>query len=518
MSGPDDVRADFARAESELLARWPENKVAPDLGRISALMDLLGEPQLCAPVIHVAGTNGKTSTARIIESLLREQGLTTGLFTSPSLESITERVQIDGAPISQERFAAAYDDVEPFLLLLDEQAESVNGAPVTMFEAVTALAFACFADAPVDVMIIECGMGGAWDATNVVAPAVAVITPIGLDHTDYLGDSLTEIAGEKAGILKQGALAAFARQEPEAAAVLMSRCTELDITPAREGVEFAVLNRSLAVGGQMLTIQGLGGEYDELYLPLHGEHQATNAALALAAVELFFDAGDERKLDIDVVRAGLAAVTSPGRLERVRTSPTVIIDSAHNPHGARAVTAALADSFDFSRLVGVVAVLDGKDARGILTALEPGFDSIVVTRNSSPRSMSVDDIAELALDVFGEDRVFASPNLAEALDVAVGLVDDVAEWGSAAVVALGSVVTAADARRMMKPRRPRVPDDPRELTIDLLPEGEVDDEQVETTLERGLGFNLPGYLPPDDGEVAGSGADGIDDEDDEDER
>ncbi|MFA7267342.1 MAG: Mur ligase family protein, partial [Candidatus Nanopelagicales bacterium] len=378
MPGSDDTRADFARAESELLARWPENKVAPDLGRISALMSLLGEPQLSAPVIHIAGTNGKTSTARIIESLMREHGLKTGLFTSPSLESITERVQIDGEPVSPERFAATYNDIAPLLTLLDEQAESVNGPPVTMFEAITALAFACFADAPVDVMIIECGMGGAWDATNVVEPAVVVVTPIGLDHTDYLGDSLTEIATEKAGIIKQGTLAAFARQEPEAAAVLMARCAELGIIPVREGVEFAVVNRSLAVGGQMLTVQGLGGEYDDLYLPLHGEHQSANAALALAAVELFFDSNPNSKLDTDVVRGGFGSATSPGRLERVRTSPTVIIDSAHNPHGARAVTTALAESFDFSKLVAVVAVLEGKDARGILTALEPGFDSIVV--------------------------------------------------------------------------------------------------------------------------------------------
>ena len=508
MPGSDDTRVDFARAESELLARWPENKVAPDLGRISALMSLLGEPQLSAPVIHIAGTNGKTSTARIIESLMREHGLKTGLFTSPSLESITERVQIDGEPVSPERFAETYSDIAPLLTLLDEQAEAVNGPPVTMFEAITALAFACFADAPVDVMIIECGMGGAWDATNVVEPAVVVVTPIGLDHTDYLGDSLTEIATEKAGIIKQGSLAAFARQEPEAAAVLMARCAELGIIPVREGVEFAVVNRSLAVGGQMLTVQGLGAEYDDLYLPLHGEHQSANAALALAAVELFFDSNPNSKLDTDVVRGGFGSATSPGRLERVRTSPTVIIDSAHNPHGARAVTTALAESFDFSKLVAVVAVLDGKDARGILTALEPGFDSIVVTRNSSPRSMATDDIAQLALDVFGEDRVFATPNLAEAIEVAVGLVDDVAEWGSAAVVALGSVITAADVRRMMKPRKLRVPDDARELTFDLLPDEDDEGDVVGNALGDRLG-DLDDDLPR-------GYRDGIEDDEDDD--
>lgn len=467
MPDSSDISQQFQQIQDSLVARWPENKIAPDLQRIAALMDFIGEPQRSAPVIHIAGTNGKTSTARIIEAVLREFGLTTGLYTSPSLDSIRERICLDGEAISEERFVAGYRDIEPFLTMLDDRAAAVNGAPVTMFEAMTALAFATFADAPVDVMIIECGMGGTWDATNIVVADITVITPIGLDHQDYLGDTLGQIATEKAGILDHDAVAVIGAQPLEAATVLLAKCVELDIQPAREGIEFVITDRTLAIGGQLLTISGLRGTYDELYLPIHGAHQADNAAIALATVELFIGGDTDGPLPIETVRAGMANASSPGRLERVRTSPTVLIDAAHNPDGANAVTQTLAESFDFSRLIAVVAVLEGKDAVGILGALEPGFDAVVVTTNSSPRSMSADELGELAIDVFGDDRVFVNPSLSQALEVAVGMADDVAEWGSSAVVALGSVVTAADVRRLMwRDRRPRVPDDARELTDD----------------------------------------------------
>lgn len=459
--------AAFAHVQMQLLARWPENRVAPDLGRISALMDLLGDPHTSAPVIHIAGTNGKTSTSRIIESLLRSFGLTTGLFTSPALESITERVQVNGKPVSPAMFTAAYNDIAPYLELLDQQSEANGGPPVTMFEAVTALGFACFADAPVDVMIIECGMGGTWDATNVVTPAVSVITPIGMDHMDFLGHDLEAIAGEKAGILSEGRPAVFARQEPEAAAVLMRTALELNVETAREGVEFAVLNRSVALGGQMLTIAGLGGEYDELYLPLHGEHQAANAALALAAVEVFMGAltpeGERRPLNIDTVRLGLMEATSPGRLERVRTSPTVLIDAAHNPHGARACAAAITESFSFSKVIAVVAVLEGKDVINMLRQFEPVVDTIIVTTNSSPRSLTPDDLAYEAISVFGDDRVMAAPNLPDALELAMAIADEPESMGSAGILATGSVVTAADVRRLLRPASDDIPDDASEL-------------------------------------------------------
>ena len=465
--GAGPVETDFAEVERALLSRWAENRVAPDLERITALTSMLGDPQCSAPVIHIAGTNGKTSTARIIESLLRSCGLKTGLFTSPDLGSITERVQINGMPVSPEQFVAAYQDVQPYLAIVDQLSADHGGPPATMFEAITALAFAAFADAPVDVMVVECGMGGTWDATNVVQPAVSVISPIGLDHVDYLGDNLTAIAGEKAGILRAGVPAVLSRQDPEAALVLVGRCQALGVEPCREGVEFAVLHRTVAVGGQMLAIQGLGGEYDDLYLPLHGEHQAANAALALAAVETFLGAwsvdGSRRRLNLDFVRAGFMDARSPGRLELIFTSPTVLVDAAHNPHGARALAAAVGEAFSFSTVIGVVAVLDGKDVVGLLTELEPLLDTIVVTANSSPRSLSPDDLAYAAITVFGEERVLAAPTIASALEAAFGIADDERFLGTAGVVATGSVVTAADARRLLHRASPEPEDDPRTL-------------------------------------------------------
>lgn len=438
-------------------------------------MNLLGDPHLATPTIHIAGTNGKTSTARIIESILRAYGLTTGLYTSPALESITDRIALDGQPISRERFADAYAELQPLLEVVDQQADANNGPPVTMFEAVTAMAFVCFADAPVDVAIIETGMGGTWDATNVVEPMVTVITPIGMDHQEYLGETVEQIAGEKAGIIKPHAVAVLADQEPSVAAVLLEACREAGVVPVREYEDFRLADRILAVGGQMISVSGVAGTYDELYLPIHGAHQARNAAIAVASVEQFLGATPEKPLETDLVREGLAEATSPGRLERVRASPTVFIDAAHNPHGVEAVVSTLAESFDFSRLIAVVAILDGKDAIKMLAGLESEFDAIIVTQNSSPRSMPADDLAGLALEVFDEDRVQVAQDLPTALDMAVTLADDVAEWGSSAVVALGSVVTAADVRKLMYPKRLRVPRDARSLE-DLPPGPSEDDE------------------------------------------
>ncbi len=432
-------------AESELLKRWPESKVAPDLSRITALMTLLGDPQFSAPVIHIAGTNGKTSTARMVESLLRGFGMTTGLFTSPALHSMTERIAINGKPISPERFEAAYCDVVGFLDLVDETSIATGGPPVTMFEAMSAMAFAAFADTPVDVMVIECGMGGRWDATNVVSPAVSTITSIGYDHTEYLGDTLEQIAAEKAGIIKSAVPVVLARQHVDAAAVLLATSIEHGVDPSREGLEFAVRQRTIALGGQQLTLQGLAGTYDDIYLPLHGAYQASNAVVALATVEAFFGAGT-RALDVDVVREGFAAVTSPGRLELVRTSPALIVDAAHNPAGASSAAAAISESFGFEYVIGIVAVLADKDAAGLLAALEPVFNELVVTANSSPRSMPVGVLAELAVEVFGDDRVVAVDSIPDAVARADAMAVELGALGHAGIVAIGSVVTAADVR------------------------------------------------------------------------
>jgi dihydrofolate synthase/folylpolyglutamate synthase len=342
---PDEIAA-LLQVEHLLDQRWPETKIEPSTARIAALLELLGSPQLSYPCIHIAGTNGKTSVARMVDALLTAFARRTGRTTSPHLQSAVERISIDGAPISPARYVEVYREIEPFVQLVDQQSQSgalgEPGPAMSKFEVVTAMAFAAFADAPADIGVIEVGLGGRWDATNVIDAPVAVITPISIDHTDYLGTDIADIAAEKAGIISAtvadlvpvDTVAVIGRQVPEAMEVILAQAVRADAAVAREDSEFAVLSRRVAVGGQLLELQGLGGVYSEVFLPLHGEHQAHNAALALAAVEAFFGAGADRQLDIDTVRAGFAAVTSPGRLERLRAAPTVFVDAAHNPAGA----------------------------------------------------------------------------------------------------------------------------------------------------------------------------------------
>lgn len=439
------MSADALRAvEAELATRWPESRIEPSLDRIRDLTDLLGRPQDAYPVIHIAGTNGKTSTARMIDELLRELGLRTGRFTSPHLVSVTERICLDGEPIDADRFAAAYRELAPYLDLVDDR----HDVRLSYFEVLVALAYATFADAPVDVAVVEVGMGGVWDATNVADGKVAVITPIALDHADYLGDTIEQIAEEKAGVIKAGALVVVGRQPDEAAEVLARRAAELGAKLMVEDADFAVRDRQIAVGGQQLVLRGLTGEYEEVTLPLHGAHQASNAACALAAVEAFVGGGRE-VIDSDVVRNALGRVGSPGRLEVLRRSPTIMVDAAHNPAGARALSEAIQDEFSFTKLVGVVAVLGDKDVRGILEELEPILETIVVTENSSPRRLPVADLAAVAEQVFGADRVIQVGNLPDAIDVAVSLVEEDAIFGGAGVLLTGSVVTAGDARHLL---------------------------------------------------------------------
>ncbi len=371
---------------------------------MAELVGLLGDPQRACPVIHITGTNGKTSTARMSDVLLRARGLRTGRFTSPHLVSIRERICIDGAPISPERFVAAYDEIIPYVNLVDER----HPVAMSFFEVLTGMAFAVFADTPVDVVVLEVGVGGRLDCTNVADGVVAVITPISIDHTRLLGDTMEEITAEKAGIIKPGAVAILAQQPLGAAEVLLRHAVEVGATVAREGVEFGVLSREQAVGGQQIALRGLRGTYEDVYLPLFGEYQAGNAACALAAVEAFAGVSEEGEtsgLDAGLVREAFATVTSPGRLEVVRRSPTIIIDAAHNPAGMAATSAAVQESFTFTHLTGVFAASGDKDVLGMLAELEPLLDEIVVTRNSSERSMEPGEVAELAADVFGEDRM-----------------------------------------------------------------------------------------------------------------
>ncbi|HMA47397.1 MAG TPA: folylpolyglutamate synthase/dihydrofolate synthase family protein [Frankiaceae bacterium] len=435
---------ELARVEKALAGRFP-HRMLPDLSRITDLVDLLGQPQRAYPSIHVTGTNGKTSTARMADALLRGLGLRTGRFTSPHLESVTERIGVDGRPADAQTFVRAYDEVIPYVEIVDAR----HPERVTFHELLTAMAFAAFADAPVDVAVVEVGMGGSWDATNVVDAPVAVVTPVSLDHRDYLGDTLAEIAGEKAGIIHPGAVVALGRQPPEVAQVLLRRAALTGVTVAREGLEFGVLARQVAVGGQVVTLQGLGGRYEEVFLPLYGAHQAHNAACALAAVEAFLGGG-RATLDAEVVRAGFAAADSPGRLEVVRRSPTVLLDGAHNVAGAQALVDALAEAFTFERLAGVLAVLADKDAAGILSTLEPALDEIVITQGTGPRALPADDLAATAVEVFGGHRVEVAPRLDDALDAAVRLAEEHTRPGGGGVLVTGSLLTVGEARRLLR--------------------------------------------------------------------
>ncbi len=445
-----DVTEHYREVERLMLARWPETKLDPSLDRIAALCDLLGSPQHAVPVIQLTGTNGKTSTARMVDALVRSLGLRTGRFTSPHVESMTERISIDGEPLSQERFTEVYDEVEPYAAIIDRS----GGHPLSFFELVTAMAFAAFADAPVDAAVMEVGMGGTWDATNVADAAVGVITPIGVDHERYLGDTPADIAVEKAGILKAGTFGILGQQPLEAAEVLLRHAGEVGATVAREGLEFGVTERLPGMGGQMVTFQGLGATYDEVFLPLYGAYQAQNAACALAAVEAFAGGkGLDGGLDVAAVREAFAQVTSPGRLEVVRRSPTVVLDSAHNPHGARASAEAVQESFSFSPLIGVVGAMADKDVEGVLAAYEPVMSQIVCTQNSTARAMPAESLGELARGIFGPDRVDVHPRLDDALEAAIGLAEDSGgdgfAIGSGGVLVTGSVITAGQARMLL---------------------------------------------------------------------
>lgn len=449
---PEDVARPaetFAEVEDALLSRWPETRLEPSLDRIRAFTELLGDPQRSYRSIHLTGTNGKTSTGRMVDALLRALELRTGRFTSPHVERMSERICVDGEPLDDEAFVRAFNDVAPYTHLVDES----EAHPLSFFETVVGMAYAAFADAPVDVAVVEVGMGGSWDATNVIDADVAVVLPVSLDHAQYLGTTPALIAEEKAGIIKAGSTVVLAEQAPEVAEVMLSRAVETGATVAREGLEFGVVSRTAAVGGQAVTLQGLRSRYDDLFLPLYGAHQAQNAAVALAAVEAFVDhpIGDE------IVRAAFAEVTSPGRLEVVRRSPTIVLDAAHNPAGAEATGAALEDSFRFDPLIGVIGVMVDKDHEGLLAAFEPHLAHLVVTQNSTDRAMPAEELAATAREVFGEDRVSVVPRLADAIDQAAARAEEPGSdsLSSGAVLVTGSVVTVGQARTLLTGRARR---------------------------------------------------------------
>jgi dihydrofolate synthase / folylpolyglutamate synthase len=453
-----DYEYRLRQVEREIFARRPEHSINPSLERISALVTLLGDPQRAYPVIHLTGTNGKTSTARMTEVLLRARGLRTGLFTSPHLAHVGERICVDGQPLDAEQFVTAYAEIKPYLDVVDAS----HAVSLSFFEVLVGMAFAVFADAPVDVCVLEVGMGGTWDNTNVADGAVAVVTPISIDHAKYLGNTVEEIAADKAGIIKPGAIAVLAQQPPAAAEVLLRRVADVGASVVREGIEFGVLSRELAVGGQQVSVRGLLGDYEDLYLPLFGAHQAGNLACAIAAVEAFArtpEAGDGLEspaLGQDIVRRAVATISSPGRLEVIRRSPVVIVDAGHNPGGMAVAVDALTEAFSFTELITVVAIMADKDITGILGELEPVASHLVATVSSSGRSMPAQELGAIAATVFGPDRVTVAERLDDAIDIAVALADEVdaaaseGAPGQAGVLITGSVVTAGDARVLLR--------------------------------------------------------------------
>ncbi|WP_242088022.1 folylpolyglutamate synthase/dihydrofolate synthase family protein [Microbacterium lacticum] len=436
----DRARADAVYAA--LLARQGEQWVQPRVERTRRVLELLGDPQATYRVVHLTGTNGKTSSARIVESIVRAHGLRTGLFTSPHLERFTERVMIDGEPIDDGLVADAWDEISPFVDLVDAELAAAGDAPLTFFELLTVLAFVAFADAPVDVAVIEVGMGGSWDSTNTADGDVVVFAPIDLDHADRLGNTIAEIATVKSGIIKPGAAAVSAEQNPAALEVLKAAADARSASLAVEGDAFGLTAQSLAVGGQQISVQGLAGTYDELYLPLYGAHQGHNAALAIAAVESLIG-GAEQPLATDVVADGLAQVTSPGRLQLVGVAPTVLVDSAHNPHGARALVSALEDSFDFDEWGIVLGAFGDKDIAGIVSTVVPAAAHVFATAPDSDRAADPDALADL-VEAAGA-HVTVHRDLAEAAEAA-------REWAAAsdrrAVVIAGSVVLAGEALQL----------------------------------------------------------------------
>lgn len=452
-----EVSARMREVEAEILSRAPEHRVQPSLERVEAVLDILGHPETTYRVVHVTGTNGKTSTARMAERLLAATGMRTGRFTSPHLATIRERISLDGEPISEDGFIAAWEDVAPYVAMVDERSVAAGGPRMSFFEVLTVMAFAAFADHPVDVAVIEVGMGGTWDSTNVVPGDVSVITPIGLDHAAWLGSTLEEVASNKAGIIKDGATLITSVQPSEAEAVIETAASEHGVVWRREldpeedpdapgaGV-LRVVDRALAVGGQMVTLRTAAAVYEDVFVPLHGEYQAHNALLALAAAEAVFGG---RALPAKIVEDGFASATSPGRMEVVRSSPTVIVDAGHNPHGMRALVPSVEEAFGFQHLVAVVGAMADKDVEGILAELEPACDAVVVVPIDSPRAMDPEDLAVVARDVFGADRVRVADTLAAGVDQAVALSEGFdAPLTTSGVLIVGSVVLAAEARAL----------------------------------------------------------------------
>lgn len=415
--------------------------------RVASALEMLGNPQHQLRAVHVTGTNGKTSTSRMIESLLRSHGLTTGLFTSPHLTTFRERIQLDGQPLPQEMLVRLWERVIPVIDAVDARSEAQDGPPMSFFEILTVLGMCAYAEAQVDVAVIEVGIGGSRDATNVVRGEVAVLTPMAEDHSNYFVGGITGVATEKSGIIKPGAVVVSATQPMVAEEIIRGVAGLRDAALRWEGLHHDVLAREASPAGQVVTLRTLSGTREDILVPLHGDFQAQNALVALAATEAALELRGLSLDDASVAR-GFAGATSPGRLEVIAAEPTIVVDAAHNPHGVTALAGALGETFGFSSVVGVVAVLSDKDGDGILAGLEPVIDHVVVTQTSSPRATPVEELAAAAIEVWGPDRVTVAPTVAEALDRATALAQG--RDGDAGVLVAGSITLVAETRRLVQ--------------------------------------------------------------------
>lgn len=444
----DEVALD-ARVQEiyrSIVARAPEHDIDPTLDRVKLALDILGDPQNSYPSIHITGTNGKTSTSRMIDSLLTAFGMKTGRFTSPHLLDVRERISLEGHPITREGFVRAWEDIEPYVGMVDERSAQEGGPRLSFFEVFTIMAYAAFADYPVDAAVVEVGMGGRWDATNVIDASVAVITPIALDHTKWLGSTIEEIAREKAGIIKPGQIVVIMQQEEAVLDILLEQARSVDAIARVEGRDFEVADRQMGVGGQMVTIRTPSAIYEDVFVPLFGQYQAHNAAAALVAVEAFMGG---RGLDGRIVEQGLMNASSPGRMQVVRHSPTIIVDAAHNPAGAATLREAVESSFAFARIAGVYSAMGDKDVEGVLSEVEPFVDHLVVTQMPGERAADLARLEEIAGEVFGPDRVDVRESLADAVDRAA----EIAEAGAqpadrSGVLVFGSVMLAGEMLKL----------------------------------------------------------------------
>ncbi len=438
-----DFRAEVGKIFESLVARIGERSPQPRLHATRKAVEYLGNPQQMYSVVHITGTNGKTSTARMIEALCRAHGLRTGLMTSPHLRFVNERIMIDGKPIGDEQFVENWRDVEPYIQLVDSELVAAGEVPLTYFETLTVLTLAAFADAPVDVAVLEVGMGGEWDSTNVADADVAVFTPIGMDHAEFLGDTVAAIARTKAGIIKPGSLVVTAAQEPDALAEIVRAADKFGNELFADGNDFELVSNLSAVGGQVMQIRGRASTYRDVPVTLHGAHQARNATLAIAAVESLFGNGS-RPIPDEILSVALGNVTSPGRLQYLAATPPIIVDAAHNPHGAQSLAAAIVDVLPFENVWVILGVLEDKDARGIIEVLDPVVAGFVCTQSGSDRAVEAGALATIVSSLVAPGKVHAEPTLSAAIETAktlCGPADAIMVTGSITLV--GDTITLA---------------------------------------------------------------------------